>query len=143
MASRAPLLLLLSQASALRPAISADRISRREASSAVLALCGFPLAACAAGQSQRGAEDPYETVLFSTGSCSSRTPLGACRSEGGGASAAPVEASASPKLLTVPVEEETSELILSLRRKSAENAEKNARLVKETTLSALLSLSIW
>ena len=45
-------------------------------------------------------------------------------------------AAAAPKLLQIPKEEETSELILKLRQKTLDNAEKNAQEVKEKTLSA-------
>ena len=56
---------------------------------------------------------------------------GACQEEG-----KPSAPAAAPKLLVAPVEEETSELILKLRQKTADNAEKNAQEVKEKTLSA-------
>ncbi|KAL1527111.1 hypothetical protein AB1Y20_015793 [Prymnesium parvum] len=132
------LLLLLPTASAVRlPPAARGRISRRAAAAALFAISCTPPPA-SAGQSQRGAEDPYETVLFGTGSCTSRTPLGACRREDAAPSQPAGAVSGPPRLLPPPAEEEKSALISSLLEKSAANAEKNARLVKETTLKNAL-----
>ena len=95
-----------------------------------------PLAAVAAGASQRGAEDPYATQLFGTSGCSKRTLLGACSEEAGPSTRASPGMEQAPKLLVPAPAEPDSELILKLKQRTADNAEKNARLVKEKTLSA-------
>ena len=96
----------------------------------VLALA-FPVARRAAV-----AEDAYKTQPFDDRPCVRRTPLGACAEQG---AAPPSEAAAPPEpaatRLAVPQEEAESELVRTLRQRTADNAAANARDVQLRTLS--------
>lgn len=85
---------------------------------------------------QRGAEPAYQNQAFDDGEvCVRRTPLGACAETARGRDL-PKPASPPPmKVLQVAPEAE-SELVRSLLKKTADNAESNAQLVKEKTIKA-------
>lgn len=91
---------------------------------------------------QRGAEDPYATQYFDQSSvCSERTLLGACKQV---EKAAKPAGALNPSAVSTPssaamVETEESELVKRLLAKTAQNAEQNARLVKEKTVAAGIS----
>ena len=95
-------------------------------STATVAIAGCAPRAVAA---QRGAEDAYATQTFQETVCTRRTPLGACAEQGvrqvknGAESAAPT---------SVP-ENYDSDLIRTLRERTAANADANAQQVKEIT----------
>jgi len=73
--------------------------------------------------------------VFDSQVCVKRSPLGACAEF-----AAPDRSKGTAPLRQLQAEpEEQSELIQSLRRRSAENADKNAQEVREKTLAAGMS----
>jgi hypothetical protein len=75
-------------------------------------------------------------IMFDQKPCTERTLLGACKEQGGVAGSAAVSVPVqAPRVLQVQPEPD-SPLIATLKQRSADNAEKNAREVKEITLSA-------
>ena len=97
----------------------------------VLALA-FPVARRAAV-----AEDAYKNQPFDDRPCVRRTALGACAEQG---AAPPGEeqqaaAPAPPARVVMPQEEAESELVRTLRKRTAENAAANAREVQLRTLT--------
>ena len=77
---------------------------------------------------------PWQPQRFDdTFICVKRTPLGACAEQGKSAGKAPAPAVLAPAPVAAAASEE-SELIRGLLARSAENAEANAREVREKTL---------
>jgi len=125
--------------------LSARRAFLQQAAAAVVASGGAPTAFAA----QRGAEDAYKTQSFDNSiTCTKRTLLGACQ-EVGAATAGP-SGDASPMQLSqrapgsvrsLPVDPAgdittDSEIVRKLLQRTADNAEANAREVKEKTIKA-------
>jgi len=112
----------------------AASLSRRAAchTAASAILCSPALMPLPARAAQRGAEDPYAMQVFDSQVCVKRSPLGACAEF-----AAPDRSKEKTRYRQLQAEpEEESELISSLRKRSAENADKNAQEVREKTLKA-------
>lgn len=126
----------------LRPSCSGRRVAIKQAAAATVALATVcPVAAAP----QRGAEDPYKMQLFDNKAvCARRTLLGACKEEGrggssGGGSDGGAEAVPAPKVLSAATAEPESELVQKLLARTKENADENARVVREKTLAAGMS----
>ena len=88
----------------------------------------LPRAATAA---QRGAEPAYQNQAFTDEVCVKRTPLGACAE-----TAKEKTTAAAPLKVLQATPEPESELVKQLLRKTAENADANAELVKQKTIKA-------
>ena len=138
---RATLLaLLFVDGAALSSACTPRRAVLRAAAAVAAAPLTLPLLPATAAQ--RGAEPAYKVQSFDDSAvCTRRTPLGAC------ADTAPMGSPEAEKVLNrdtgaVPMRvlqaepEAESDLVKSLLKKSAENAEANAQLVKEKTIRA-------
>jgi hypothetical protein len=109
------------------------KCTRRVVLSAPMA--AFTLASSPALAAQRGAENAYQTQAFEAEVCIARTPLGAC-AETAKESRAARSGGTAPLRILQPVPEAESELVRTLLKRTEENAEANARLVKEKTIKA-------
>ena len=119
------LIALLAARSTLASSCTRRVILSRSAAAAVTTLSLPALAA------QRGAEPAYQNQAFSDEVCTRRTPLGAC------AESKPEREEAPPPLNVLqPVAEPQSDLVRSLLKKTADNADANAQLVREKTIKA-------
>ena len=110
-------------------------VSRAAAAAAASAAMPGLQAATAA---QRGAENAYQTQTFGTEVCVKRTAMGACAETAreGATGEAPTKPEATRVKVLQIEEEPQSELVKSLLKKTADNAEANAREVKEKTIKA-------
>ena len=98
---------------------------------AAFAIGCSPLVPQSARAAQRGAEPAYKTQAFSDEVCVRRTPLGAC------AETAPEKNTGAERYKVLQIEPEPeSDLVRQLLKKSEENAEANAELVKQKTIKA-------
>lgn len=128
--ARSSLLWLCASAAALD-------VSRRALLRSSAAMAAGAIGTSSASAALRGGEDAYATQVFDANVCTKRTPLGACSEQGAMVDKVkPEEAKATAPggALMAPEDYESSELIRRLRQKTADNAEANAREVKEKTL---------
>ena len=124
-----------------RPA-SVEPLGRRAVLGLAAAAAGLRATRVSAEEGvQRGAEDPYKMQMFGDTVCVRRTPLGACAEVG-----TPKAAAEAPlKTLSAPAGAPSydglpdTDYIQSLRQRTAENAEANARDVQERTVRAGLA----
>lgn len=106
-------------------------VAAAAAASSSAAICSRPAVAA-----QRGAENPYANQLFDDVACTKRSLLGSCQDFGAPSTPGAQPPVAFKQLQQQPDPAMDSAIVQSLLKKTADNAEKNAQLVKEKTIKA-------